>query len=308
MILNHTNINPIYKHLGEDIGVQEAERFKGELKSVIQTIIEDPKKDSPVYTFLKGLEMPKFSEGELSILKKLEKDEKSLSDLLEQAETAKKEGDIVRAKDLFKSALKINPNNTFIKQRLVLVTYKSKKPDETTSLFDAKSLLEELNPHETTDPETLGLSGAVNKRIYELIGDEVFLETSLKSYEKGFYIKRDYYNGINLAYMYNVRAAKAQIVREEAIADFCIARRIREDVKKICESLITDKNWKDRKDKNWVFLTLAEAYIGLEENADEIIKRAAALLEGKFDWDSFNEQKGKLEKLIKEYLERWGKN
>jgi len=34
--LNHTNINPTYKHLGEDIGVQEANRFKEELKKLLR--------------------------------------------------------------------------------------------------------------------------------------------------------------------------------------------------------------------------------------------------------------------------------
>jgi len=249
--------------------------------------------------------MPKFSSSEIRELKRIEKEEKSLSDLLEQAEAAKKRNDFIESKELFESALKLNPNNTFIKQRLVLVTYKSKNPDEIKALFNAKSLLEDLNPLETTDPETLGLSGAINKRLYDKIGDKSLLITSLKSYEKGFYIKNDYYNGINLAFIYNVSAVKIQTNREEAITDFFIAKRIREDIKSICEKLIISKNWEDRQDKNWIFLTLAEAYIGIEENADEIIRRASELLEGKFDWNSFNEQKEKLLNLISEFHKKW---
>ncbi len=47
-----------YKHLGEDIGVSEARRFKEELKEAIQEIVASQKTDSPIYTFLSNLRPP----------------------------------------------------------------------------------------------------------------------------------------------------------------------------------------------------------------------------------------------------------
>src|SRR5690606_38444283 len=47
-----------YKHLGEDVGRQEAKRFRSELKGAITEIIEAQKTDSPVYTFLPDLVPP----------------------------------------------------------------------------------------------------------------------------------------------------------------------------------------------------------------------------------------------------------
>jgi hypothetical protein len=44
-----------YKHLGEDIGVSEARRFKKELKDAITEIMAAQGTDSPVYTFLRNL-------------------------------------------------------------------------------------------------------------------------------------------------------------------------------------------------------------------------------------------------------------
>ena len=42
-----------YKHLGEDIGVTEAQRFEKELTNAIRQILASPQDDSPVYTFLR---------------------------------------------------------------------------------------------------------------------------------------------------------------------------------------------------------------------------------------------------------------
>ncbi|HMV18437.1 MAG TPA: DUF4071 domain-containing protein [Zoogloea sp.] len=47
-----------YKHLGEDIGVKEARRFADELKLAIAAILSADQADSPVYTFLPGLQPP----------------------------------------------------------------------------------------------------------------------------------------------------------------------------------------------------------------------------------------------------------
>ena len=53
----------------------------------------------------------------------------------------------------------------------------------------------------STDPETLGLWGTVHKRIWDLTSDPAMLNTAIDAYEKGFYLKRDYYNGINYAFI-----------------------------------------------------------------------------------------------------------
>src|SRR5918998_2803654 len=44
-----------YRHLGEDIGASEARRFTRDLTAAIQTILAEPKDDSPVFTFLNRL-------------------------------------------------------------------------------------------------------------------------------------------------------------------------------------------------------------------------------------------------------------
>jgi hypothetical protein len=150
---------------------------------------------------------------------------------------------------------------------LALATYKSKDPDPVTALQDADHILrEKLQAETTNDPETLGLFGAVHKRLWELGRDRKNLDTAIAAYERGFYLRQDYYHGINLAFLANVRAVEHQAAGHiaEAIADFVLARRIRRDVILICEqALAVGPRAPD--DTYWILATLWEAAYGLED-------------------------------------------
>src|SRR5918997_1368867 len=100
----------------------------------------------------------------------------------------------------------------FVVQQLALATYKAGKPDCLTPLHDAQEVLRRLDPEASSDPETLGLWGTINKRLWEtktLPHDErlAALQAAIWAHEKGFYLKNDYYNGINFAFLLSVRAA-----------------------------------------------------------------------------------------------------
>src|SRR5205823_1570511 len=89
----------------------------------------------------------------------------------------------------------------YILQRLALATYKSKLPTEKDALLEADGILHKLNPITSNDTETLGLWGAVHKRLWDLTKDQKYLDDAIRAYERGFYIKNDYYNGINYAFL-----------------------------------------------------------------------------------------------------------
>jgi hypothetical protein len=93
----------------------------------------------------------------------------------------------------------------FLAQRLALVTYKGgEKPDADgnidpkiakTALHQAKDILMKYcAPKISTDPETLGLCDAINKSLFELNNDLEYLDRAIRFYERGFYVKQDYYN------------------------------------------------------------------------------------------------------------------
>src|SRR6185436_16353784 len=101
-------------------------------------------------------------------------------------------------------------------------------------LAEALKVMSELNPESTNDPETLGIWGAVHKRKWELDGQPEDLDEAIRAYGKGFNLKDDYYNGINYAFMLNVRASVTK-EKADAIADFVWARRVRQRVIELVE-------------------------------------------------------------------------
>lgn len=111
--INHTVITK-YEHLGKDIGVSEAKRFKSELKSTVLFIFKNIKKDSPVYTYLPKLIPPKFSDEELEIITSKPENDVSLSELIQSAEQAKNNNEFYAAIELYKICLKFAPKNVFL--------------------------------------------------------------------------------------------------------------------------------------------------------------------------------------------------
>lgn len=292
--INHTVITK-YEHLGKDIGVTEANRFKSELKATVLSILKDAKKDSPVYTYLPKLTPPKFSDEELEIITSKPDNEVSLSELIESAEQAKNNNEFYAAIELYKICLKFAPKNVFLIQRLALATYKYERPNQKKALIDAENILKQLKPEDTTDIETLGLSGAINKRLYEITNDSKYLDKAIRFYSKGFHIGQDHYNGINYAFLLTLKAS-LQTDNLEAISYFRQSQRIREEIVSICKALIEDKNFNDRDDKEWVYQSLAQAYLGLNKKTElnKTIKIINQLSKGQFDIDTFNIHNKKL--------------
>lgn len=313
-----------YHHLGEDIGFDEVMRFRAELTKAITGVFEkEPRdKDSPVYTFLNNLSPPALAAAVQSAVQAItgedngsaqsensetqtnenqkdssgaiedERMSQNHSALMEQADEAQKKGDFAKAKSFLEIIHQLmqlqspdKPKDPYIVQRLALTTYKSKKPSEEKALEEARDLLALLEPKTSNDTETLGLWGAVHKRLWNLTKNPTHLDEAVRAYERGFYLRNDYYNGINFAYMLNERAANTQD-KAEAIADFVQARRVRREVIEICEDWLETNPAPEsqksdnktithyQKSKFWVMATMAEAYIGIGDDAkgNEILK------------------------------------
>jgi hypothetical protein len=310
--LNHVLITS-YEHLGTDIGYSEVLSFRAKLKELVQTILakdEKERRDSPIYTFLPDLVEPKLKEAvEAAIaaadapkLAEEKKESELFSDLLARAEKAKNDKKYGIAAEYFDECLKFEPQNAFLKQRLALVTYKADEKS-VDALRAAEEILADLKPDETTDPETLGLSGAINKRLYEATKDEAYLDKSIWFYERGFYVKQDYYNGINFAYMLNVKAMNVAD-KYEAVSFYLQAKRVREKVVEICESLIADKNFADRSDdRQWIYQSLAQAHLGLgrKDKVKELSPKIVELSQGAFDLETFYTQNEKLTGFLTDF-------
>lgn len=294
-----------YKHLGEGIEFEEVVRFRQLLKEAIVDILnkETPDRDSPVYEFLDGLTPPERAAKEVG--HKMDEAQgagkpaepqvnaETHSVLIQQAEDAQRRGDFEVAKTLLSAIRVMRPDDPEITQRLAVATYKSEKPTPREALEAARELLKTLHPESSNDLWTLGLWGTVHEKIWRLTEDCGCLDVALRAYERNFNQRRDYYNGIHAAYLRNVRASKAD-ERAEAITDFVLAQRFRREVIPICKEWLENENPheaesdaakralnKHLEEKSWVLATMAEAHLGLGEDAkaEEFYKQSEAVIQ-----------------------------
>jgi len=337
--LNHVVVRQ-YRHLGEDIGYTEAVRFGKQLTEAIRTVLANNPRapDSPVYTFLDGLTPPSRAAAVQKAVQEMVDGAAALESasarpeaaaalsgsapdlthraLMQQVDEAESRKDFVAAKTLLASIRSLRsaqdaraPEDPYILQRLALLTYKSKHPNELQALLDARELLRLLKPETSNDPETLGLWQAVHKRLWGVTNDYRHLDEAVRAAERGFYLRNDYYNGINLAFLLNERAATGGPA--EAIADFVQAQRVRREVLKICERWLVENPAsadegmpevaasQNRESRYWVLATRAEAAIGLANPEGEVYLEEA-LAKAPKGWmkDSTTEQVGKLRALL----------
>ena len=295
--LSHIVIDS-YEHLGKAIDYEEVERFRGHLKEKVQALLKDPKVDSPLYTVIPALNHPQFTEEEVEQIEESIEQEESLSDLLNHAEEARSAGDFDKAAELLRDAIVVSNRDDFVVQRLASVVYKGKYPDEKSALLEAEQILEILKPSVTTDPETLGLSGAINKRLFEVTDNPDYARRALHYYERGYFIKQDYYNGINAAFMHTSMSLITE-GKFEAMANFGQGMRIRGEVIQICNELIGSEGFGKREDQAWIYATLAEAHFGLDQfDEQKVYEKLFFQLASKFEQSSYEEQHRKLENLI----------
>ena len=297
-----------YEHLGDGLDFEEVERARAELTKRIRQLPIQSSPDSPVYTFLPDLQLqpPNISklraasEAPASPVSKTHEAPPALATLLDSANNAVNQGDWVAAQGFYKRARTLQPNDAYILQRLVLATYRGRQPDLMSALEEALSLLSELSPETSNDPETLQLHGAVLKRMWDQKQEPSRLEGAIRAYERGFYLKNDYYNGINLAFMLNLRAATSEPA--EAITDFVLARRIRRQVLAICERLVQEQSSRSRDERYWILATMAECAFGLDDPERSAAYLARADEEASADWmqAATQEQLTRLKALLAE--------
>jgi hypothetical protein len=226
-----------------------------------------------------------------------------MKSIMDRARRSMNASDFATAKALLAELHGVNPKDDQIVQMLALATYKSGQPTPTAALLDAEALLQTLGPVRSHDTETLGLWGAVHKRLWDLTRDPKHIDEAIRGYERGFHLKHDYYNGINLAFLLDVRARITQ--SPEAIADAVLARRTRKRVIELAQHELAalppadvDASWSSTSStlvnrlaaevadlalanerRYWILATLQEAAVGLgeEDAAAGFAEQAAAL-------------------------------
>ncbi len=347
--LNHIKITP-YAHLGGAIDYEEVERFRKVLGDTIDAVLQIDDADSPVYTHLQELIPPSMQKKAEKALEQLEKvtaaisceqrtkkdagsPNASLSVLIEKGEEALKNKNYTIAKTFFSTAIAdmnkdeghLATYDSYLVQRLALATYKAKEPDNIAALKEAIHLLGFLDLEDTNDTETVTLAGKIEKRLYEAEGDEQHLVNAIQFYQRGYYLFRNRYHGINLAFLLNKRVnSSIYNTPEDKVADMVWASRIRREVIQMCEinsdeiakrkkknakqlilkgdrNLSADQKIAENEQKFWILVNKAEAHFGLGEIElyNQSVERAKKTEHTQWMWKAFDDEVRELRELMK---------
>jgi hypothetical protein len=176
---NHISTLP-YEHLGKGIDAEEAERFRAKLTEVCRTVLSNQRIDSPIYTFIHDLQPPAVRGAiqltEAAALYRAPPEgaadqpaAKPLAELMDLAMKYGAEENFAAMRQVLAGVVATMGDNpdAFAVQQLALATYKSKDLDPVEALTKAQSILAPMDPEGTNDPETLGLWGAIHKRLAE---------------------------------------------------------------------------------------------------------------------------------------------
>lgn len=252
-----------YEHLGTDIGARESVRARDALSTLMKEVLVAEKPDSPVYTYLPTLRKPILDEEEFAeMVDAAEAAQERLANFTSAGEKFFDAEQFEDAATAFARAAQIKPEDAYIIQRLALTTYKSKVPSELDALITGLSIIETLDPDNSNDPETLGITGAIRKRLWLLTKDRVQLDKAIKAYRRGYEVRRDYYNGENLATCFDLRSVQHKDAEEQRF-DAMSARKIRERLLADLGEDLLAENFEERLDRLWVYATLANSAFGL---------------------------------------------
>lgn len=260
--LNHSRFL-VYKELGEDGDETEALIIREKLKKFI-IACEKKEPDSPLYTYLPHISPPSITDEEFNkIVGEAKGISENISYLVEQAQSLKNQDDFRGATPLWKKLVDLLPNNDYVVQQLALCIYKSKEPNETIALERALEIIKKLNPQKSLDTETLGITGAIYKRLYKLNNNFDYLDEAIFYYKKGYIIQNDYYNGENLATCLLFKTRQSNLKNEEVVYLKFESTVIHKNIIKIIESrLESDES------NYWMYATLSICYLCLGDNAN----------------------------------------
>lgn len=194
---NHFRII-FYKDLEMDPDNINGKDLENKLREYILNINES-RTDSPVYTYLRDLNPPVMCRDKQSMSAEQQEEKETIASLTVKANDFKEQKRFVESAQCWEKLHEMIPHYAYVVQQYALTTYKSRQPDTRTALENGLKIIMELNPDVSLDLETLGISGAICKRLYVETNENKWLERAIRYYKKGFMIDGDYYNGENYA-------------------------------------------------------------------------------------------------------------
>lgn len=247
-----------YKDYGEYLDDDEANVIRKNLKSFIK---ESEKKniDSPLYTFLPKITPPTIEDDLFEkLMDEVESKTDTISMYVDKAKELMDEGYFEAAIEIWKKLEELLPSNEFIVQQLSLALYKAKIPSETKALELALDKIKELKPEKSLNFETLGITGAIYKRLYRLNNNFDYLDEAIEFYKKGYVIKNDYYNGENYSNCLLLKTLNPEINKDDIMYLKYESKKVYGEIINIIKSEL-----KEDEINFWMFATLSISHFVL---------------------------------------------
>ena len=248
-----------YKHLGNEISEQEVKKCVPQLRDLIKGVIEVPRVDSPLYTYIPQTKQPTISEEEIrSIIGELKANEETIYALTEKAMKAMDAKNFAEAEKLWEKLSKKAENDKYYIQQQALCRYKSEYPSKLRALTDALSIMEKIeNP---SDTETYGIMGAIYKRLWEETKDNSYLDSAVESYKKGWNQYKDYYTGENYA---NCMFMKSKVLEGDLKTHSKVEAEL--TFQEIINIILKSLDEVEPEEIMWKYATLSNSYLALKQ-------------------------------------------
>lgn len=303
--INHNKIFT-YSHMGEDIGVTEADRCVKELTNLIVQVDKSKETDSPLFHNIRGMQPYTLPPEEyIQIIKDLAEKEKSIFALVEKAKIEMKNKNFSEATKFWKKASEKVENDTYFIQQLAFCTYKDESVSNNIALIDALKIISQLEPEDrnTTDPETLGITGAIYKRLWINNKKTVeYLDRAIEYYKRGFTINQDYYTGENYALCLDLKSEISTDSDEKIYLSYS-AKNTRTEIIEIINKLSGDEDFEIRSDLKWIYATLSHCYFAIGDTKNHILFDKKFKEQNPEQWESetYQESLDHLKKINKTY-------
>jgi len=259
--INHSRIFTL-THSETSISSKIIESEMVKLSRAIMNILSDEVVDSPTYTYMPTLREPSISEADLGkLIGEIKQREESIYALTNKANELKSNNQFQEAAEYWEKLHEKDPDEPFYIQQQALCTYKKAKGSDTKPFIDALQILNLLK--NDSNPETLGLYGAIYKNLYLITKEELYLQDAIDHYEKGWN-QRDYYTGENYAICLLFKAVMEKNSTDDRNGLFYMAKYVFKQIIPLVLNLIEEI----ASDKMWLYATLSNSYYAIGETKE----------------------------------------
>jgi hypothetical protein len=168
-------------------------------------------------------------------------------------------------------------------------------PSKIQALTNALQVISKIE--KPTDTETLGILGAINKRLWDTTTEQSYLDTAIEFYKKGWTLYEDYYTGENYALCLEQKSIFETDERRKTHKQV-EAEEIR---KRIVEIIIPTLEEAEAEELLWKYATLANCYLALGNNESNKEYERKFNEQSPDDWKlkTYNDSKQKIINLKK---------